>query len=407
MGDKKKVVVDTNIFMESIDVVKNLLVEYEVIVPLITLEELDNLKDSYNDTRTHKARRAIKFINSNFDSFTFDNIEYEGKPDNQIIAVAEAYNCALATNDVCVKVKCRTRGIEVLSFLGNNQEYKGYRILEVDTNEDEDNELLASLYQHPEENILDLYINEYLIIRDKANPVFEGDYDYKIGYKTIDTMKWDGKSLMQLKHPPKRVITPLNDLQSCALDLLGNKDIPIKIIAGVFGSGKTRLAASMGLYAVEEKGYFSKLVLVRNNDTQSGKDVGALPGSLEDKTGLLFKTITQHFSQGEYQAEKMKMEGKLECHIPYFMKGLSISGFMIFDEAEDATLKDIKMIGSRIEKDGCVCFVGDWKQTSGKYFSDNGLVQLIEQTKGNPLVGIIVLDEDVRSDASKIFADLM
>lgn len=407
MGEKRKVVVDTNIFMESIDVVKNLLEKYEVIIPLITLEELDNLKDSHNDTRTHKAIHAIKFINANFDSFTFDVNEYEGKPDNQIISVAEKYDCALATNDVCVKVKCRTRGIEVLSFLGNNQEYKGYRVLEIDTNENEDNELLASLYQHPEKNTLELLINQYLIIRDKANPIYEGDYDYKIGYQTLDIMKWNGFNMVQLKHPPKRIIAPLNDLQRCALDLLGDKEIPIKIIAGVFGSGKTKLAATMGLYQVEEKGYYPKMVLVRNNDTNSGKDPGALPGTIEDKTNLLFKTITQHFPQGEYQVEKMKMEGKLECHIPYFMKGLSVSGFMIFDEAEDATLKDIKMIGSRIEKDGCVCFVGDWKQTGGKYFSDNGMVQLIDQTKGNPLVGTIVLDEDVRSDASKIFADLI
>ena len=78
MGEKK-IVLDTNIFMESIDVVKNLLEEYEVIIPLITLEELDNLKDSHNDTRTHKARHAIKFINSNFDKFIFDLVECEGK----------------------------------------------------------------------------------------------------------------------------------------------------------------------------------------------------------------------------------------------------------------------------------------------------------------------------------------
>lgn len=407
MGDKKKIVVDTNIFMESIDILKKLTEDYSVVVPLVVLEELDNLKDSHNDTRTHKARHAIKFINSNFDSFTFDTFEHEGKPDNRIIAVAENYGCALATNDVCVKVKCKTKGINVISFLGNSQEYKGYRILELDTNEEDDNKLLASLYQHPNENILDLYMNEYLIIKDKDNPIFDEDYDNKIDYKTLDVMKWDGNNYTQLKHPPKKVITPLNDLQLCALDLLGNKDVPIKIVAGIFGSGKTKLATAMGLYAVEDKGIYSKLVLVRNNDTQSGKDVGSLPGSLEDKTGLLFKTITQHFPQGEYQAEKMKMEGRLEYHIPYFMKGLSISGFMIFDEAEDATLKDIKMIGSRIEKDGCVCFVGDWKQTGGKYYSDNGMVQLIEQTKGNPLVGIIVLDEDVRSDASKVFADLI
>lgn len=405
--DKKKIVVDTNIFMESIDVLKKLTEDYDVVVPLITLEELDNLKDSRSDTRTHKARIAIKYLNANYDDFIFDNKEYEGKPDNQIISVAEYYNCSLATNDICVKVKCRIKNIEVLSFLGNEQEYKGYRAWEMDTNEDDDNELLARMYQYPDENILDLYINEYLIIRDKANPIFDENYDNKIGYKTIDIMRWDGDRHVKLKLPPKKIITPLNDLQSCALDLLGNKDIPIRVIAGVFGSGKTLLTTAMGVHAVEDKGLYPKLVLVRNNDTQSGKDVGALPGTLEDKTDILFKTITQHFPKGEYQSQKMTQEGRLECHIPYFMKGLSISGYMIVDESEDLTLKDIKMVGSRIEKDGCINFAGDWKQTGGKYLSDNGMIQLIDQTKDSPLVGVVVLDEDVRSEASKVFAELI
>lgn len=408
MGDKENIVVDTNVFMESIDILKKIVEDYNVIVPMMVLEELDNLKDSHNDVRTHKARIAIKYINENFDKFIFDNKEYEGKPDNQIISVAEDYKCALASNDICVKVKCKTKGIEVLSFLGNEQDYKGYRILEIDTNKDEDNELLARLYQHPEENILDLLINEYLIIRDKANPIWDSDeFNYKVGYKTIDIMRWDGNIYAKLKLPPKKIITPLNDLQICALDLLGNKDIPIRVIAGVFGSGKTMLTTAMGLYAVENKGWYPKLVLVRNNDTSDFKDVGALPGTLEDKTGLLFKTMTQHFPQGEYQAEKMLQEGRLECHIPYFMKGLSINGYIIVDESEDLTLKGIKMIGSRLEQDGCINFCGDWKQTSGKYLSDNGMVQLIEQAKGNPLFGTIVLDRDVRSEASKIFADLI
>lgn len=407
MRDKQKIVVDTNIFMESIDVLKKLTEDYSVVVPLITLEELDNLKDSRNDSRTHKARIAIKYLNANYDDFIFDNKEYEGKPDNQIISVAEHYKSALATNDICVKVKSKIKNIEVLSFLGNEQEYKGYRMLEINTNENNDNELLARLYQYPCENILDLYINEYLIIKDKANPIFDEDYDCKMDYKTLDILRWDGQEYVKLKYPPKKVIIPLNDLQRCAVDLLGNKDIPIRVIAGTFGSGKTLLTTAMGVHAVEEKGHYSKLVLVRNNDAQSGKDVGALPGTLEDKTDILFKTITQHFPQGEYQAHKMMNEGRMECHIPYFMKGLSINGYMIVDEAEDLTLKDIKMVGSRIEKDGCINFAGDWKQTGGKYLSDNGMIQLIDQTKNNPLVGVIVLDEDVRSDASKVFADLI
>ena len=76
-------------------------------------------------------------------------------------------------------------------------------------------------------------------------------------------------------------------------------------------------------------------------------------------------------------------------------------------EAEDSSLKQIKQIGSRIDKDGCICVVGDWKQTSGKYLADNGMVQLIEQTKDESLVGVVVLDLDVRSEASKVFAELI
>lgn len=407
MGEKKNIVIDTNIFMESIDVLKKLTEEYNAIVPMATLEELDNLKDSKSDMRKHKARIAIKYLNANYNDFIFDNKEYEGKPDNQIISVAEYYKCSMATNDICVKVKCKTKKIEVLSFIGNEQEYKGYRVLEINTGESEDNELLARLYQHNDENILDLHINEYLIIRDKANPVFDNDYDNKIAYKTIDIMRWDGNNYVKLKLPPKKVIAPLNDLQSCALDLLNNKDIKIRVLAGNFGSGKTLMATTMGVYTVEEKGYYSKLVLVRNNDTQSGKDVGYLPGDLNEKVGLLFQTMYQHFPQKEFHAEKMKSEGKLECHVPYFMKGLSISGYMIVDEAEDLTLKDIRMVGSRIEEESCINFCGDWKQTGGKYMSDNGMIQLIDQTKDNPLVGVVVLDRDVRSCASKVFADLV
>lgn len=407
MGEKKKIVIDTNIFMESIDVLKKLIEDYDVVVPLITLEELDNLKDSRSDTRTHKARIAIKYLNANYDKFIFDNKEYEGKPDNQIISVAEDYKCSLATNDICVKVKCKIKNIEVLSFLGNEQDYKGYRILEVDTNEDNDNELLAKLYQHPEENILDLCINEYLIIRDKANPMFDEDYDNKIAYKTIDIMRWDGDMYTKLKLPPKKIISPLNDLQACALDLLLNENAPIKIIAGGHGSGKTMMATAMGVHLVEDKCKYSKLILVRNTDTKESGDIGFLPGDITDKTGILFQTMAQHFPQKEYQFEKMKNEGRVECHIPYFMKGLSLNGFMIFDEAEDATLSTLIKIGTRVERDSAICLTGDWKQAQGVYKSDNGMIRMIEQTKDNPLVGIIVLDDDVRSDISKVFAELI
>jgi len=386
------------------------------VIPITVLEELDNLKESRDYEKSFRARRSLRFIENNKDKFEFitecDKFEgLDSKNDNTIIKVCIdngfGNKYKLLTNDLSMKIKAEALGIEVIVVDDKDSEYKGYRMLEIDTNVEEDNELLASFYQQPEQNKFDLFINEYLIIRDKACPLYDDDYDERIGYKTLDILRWDGYRFVQLKLPPKKVVNPLNDLQKCALDLLMNKDVPIKIISGVYGSGKTMISTLVGLYLVEEKGLYNKLVLVRNNDlNDSGREIGALPGDFEDKTNLLFKTSIQHFPQGEYQAEKMKNEGKLETHITYFIKGLSINGYVLVDESEDLTVKDIKLVGSRLEKDSCIVFSGDWKQSNGKYRMNNGLVHLINSTKKQPLVGVVVLDEDVRSDASKIFADL-
>ena len=64
------------------------------------------------------------------------------------------------------------------------------------------------------------------------------------------------------------------------------------------------------------------------------------------------------------------------------------------------------MVGTRIGNNSSIVFTGDYKQAESKYRSDNGLSLFIDKCKGNPLVGIIVLEEDVRSNASKVFADL-
>lgn len=410
MADKQKLVVDTCVFMENLDVIEDLMQEYKICIPYVVLQELDHHKDRGDGWRSFKGRTAIKFINANYDEFEF--IETENNIDNNddlILQTAKDNECAIATYDICMKVKANVLGVPFVELNNDKKEYKGYKIVEIDTNEDEDNQWLANVYEKPQENPCDLLTNEYLIIRDKANPIWDSnEFNHKVGYKTIDIFRWNGNELIGLRLPPKKVVRPLNDLQACALDLLMDKDIPIKIVAGEYGSGKSLLSTLVGVHLVEDKGQYSKLVLVRNNDlNDSGKDIGFLPGTYDDKTDLMFKTTTQHFPQGEYQVEKMKSENRLETHITYFIKGLSINGYVIVDESEDLTLKDIKLIGSRIENDGCIVFSGDWKQASGKYRVNNGLIQLINKTKDNPLVGVVVLDEDVRSDTSKVFANLI
>ena len=393
MTEKKKVVVDTSALMEEPEYFESVIKDYNIILPITVLEELDNLKTNKIFEKQVRAKKAIKFIEVYFDEIQFDTNEYKDseKNDNKILLSAIKNEASIMTNDICLKVKSKIVNVEVIEIYRNGK-YKGYSVMNLDLDNEEDGKILADIYEKRKIEEVSLHINEYLIIRD-------------INDKTIDIFRWDGEYLKDLKLPNKKVVSPKNDLQMCALDLLMAEEVPIKIVAGVYGSGKTMLSTLVGLNLVE-KGHYSKLVLVRSTDTQESGDIGFLPGTFEDKTNILFQTMIQHFPQGEFQAEKMKNAGLLEMHIPYFMKGLSISGFMLVDESEDLTLSDLRKIGARIEEDSAIVFAGDWKQANGRYKSDSGMVKLINQTKDEPLVGVIVLDSDVRSMASKIFVDL-
>jgi PhoH-like ATPase len=93
--------------------------------------------------------------------------------------------------------------------------------------------------------------------------------------------------------------------------------------------------------------------------------------------------------------------------IPSFMKGMSVlDTIMIVDECEDLNVKLIKMLGTRVGKNSAVVFTGDYHQSEKKYRADSGMNKMIECLKGDPLVGIVVLEEDVRSSVSKLFANI-
>ncbi|WP_036653823.1 PhoH family protein, partial [Paenibacillus pini] len=197
-----------------------------------------------------------------------------------------------------------------------------------------------------------------------------------------------------------------NPLQECAIDLLMDTSIPIKIIAGTYGSGKTILSVKTAIHNVLSKGNYSKIMMVRN-PIGSGKEIGFLKGTKDEKTECFFKPFIQHLDGGEQEAWALEQRGVLLREIPYFMKGLSIDETLVLcDEAEDLDAKLIKLIGTRLGDDSAVVFSGDYNQAENEYLNNNGLLLAIEKLKGNPLVGVVILDEDVRSAASKVFAEL-
>ena len=236
-------------------------------------------------------------------------------------------------------------------------------------------------------------INEYLIIHNTDDG-------------STKEMRFDGAGFAPLRLPPVKTIRAKNSLQRCALDLLNNQAITTVAILGPAGSGKTFEAMRMALYLVKDKGAQDKIFGVRNPKGQ-GVGVGYLPGSLEDKTDAFFLPLAQQLDGGEFELDRLRQLGTLEASIPYYLKGLSFNNtIVVADEAEDFTKEEIVLIGTRIGQNSRLFMVGDYKQAVGNRTENNPLVLTCSRLRGNPLFGCIYLDEDVRSETSKMFSTL-
>ena len=76
------------------------------------------------------------------------------------------------------------------------------------------------------------------------------------------------------------------------------------------------------------------------------------------------------------------------------------------DEAEDLTAKEIRLVGTRLGQNSKIYMAGDFKQSVLDTSTDNPLIRMCSIFKGDPRFGCIYLGEDVRSETSKMFAEL-
>lgn len=416
---------DTSVLMHSTTRLEKLMEEgNKLVVCTLVLEELDNHKDGKDGEKAFKARTAIKFLKkyeNQIEFITSDGCQAEAikryeldpnKPDNKILEAAIIYEIEtgekleIYTNDISMSIKARRLGLECLApEYEEDKSYKGY--IEIKGTEEENDytlkELMVSDTLHP---------NQYIIVTDtdyeENGEIFERSY----------AVKWTGDDYAETIIPRSKELQPKNMPQACAIDLMFSKDIPIKIICGGYGSGKTYIAVKSAEELINRYFCYSKLLLVRNPIPADNIDIGALPGTKHDKVGSYFQSMTQYLSDVSSNIyedsfdpdnlEAAKRRGyQLEMEIPSFMKGRSVDDtLMIVDECEDLNLKLIKLLGTRIGNNSAIVLTGDWHQAEQQYKYDSGISKLIEQTIDDPLVGIVVLDEDVRSSVSKTFANL-
>ena len=375
----------------------------------VTLEELEHIKTSKNkdDEVKYLARKALHLLDERMDSYEcivydnhiediINNTSIEITPDSKIVACCYyarkklVNNLVFYTNDIsCKMIAKQIFGLPVESSAACNGHdwyiYKGYK--EITGNTQYINQYMENI------DLSQWYINEYLIIRNTDDD-------------SEKEMRFDGEKFVALKLPPSRYIKAKNSLQRCALDILNNPDITIAAILGGYGSGKTFVSMQMALYNVQEKGRASKILGVREFAGE-GKEIGALPGDMEDKVGRFFDPLTQSLNGGEFELQSLKMNGILDTNIPFFMKGTTYNETIILcDEAEDLTESQIKLIGTRLGADSKIYLAGDYKQSLLSKTNHNPLIKMCNEFKGNRKFGCIYLGEDVRSETSKMFAEL-
>lgn len=271
--------------------------------------------------------------------------------------------------------------------------YTGYRYLTLDE------EGLTKFY----EGALcppSLQENEYVIVRD----LLEKPIDYYIfrngKLERIDKYPVIGNTFTgQMK--------PRNPEQYCALDLLRREDIPLKVITGRFGSGKTMACTIAAIDAVMA-GKFERVIFVRNNVQVKDTDqLGALPGNADEKTLPYLMPFADHCG-GIEGIQQLTAQGKLEVIPLAFLRGRSIRNSIIYSmESENLTRQHIQLIMARVDTGSQLWMDGDTKQRDRAIFeSSQGLETMIAHLRGEPLFGYVHLIKTERSPVAAL-ADLL
>ena len=365
-----------------------------------TIFELESIKTDKNksDNLKYSARKAVRFLDEHPDKYevvmcqnVLENPNANLTPDEKIILCAvwasQHRDIVFISDDLLARLIAKHNyNLEVGCLSQDEDEiYKGYKLLK-GSSEDINNYM-------SQVELTQWNTNEYLIIENTDDG-------------SAKEMRFDGEKFVALRLPPSKYVKAKNSLQRCALDLLYNPDITIATILGGYGSGKTFLCMQMALYHTVEKGNFSKIVGIREPHGE-GREVGFLPGSFNNKTDLFFQPLAQQLHGGEFELERLKQQGVLESNIPYYMKGTTYNdSILIVDEAEDLTAKQIRLIGTRLGNNSKIYLSGDFKQSVINPSTSNALIEMCNSFRGHKNFACIYLEEDVRSETSRMFADL-
>ena len=189
------------------------------------------------------------------------------------------------------------------------------------------------------------------------------------------------------KTPRKKFLT---ESQKEYYNTLENNEITI--CTGPAGVGKSYIAMSAAVQLlIDPNNSYEKIIIVRPA-VEAEEKLGALPGNVEEKLDpyifpsyyLLNKII------GKESREKLKSTDIIEVFALAYMRGMNIdNSILIFEEAQNCTPKQMKLLLTRIGFNSKFFISGDLEQTDRyKDKTQSGLWDAMEKFKEIDNIGV-------------------
>jgi len=173
-------------------------------------------------------------------------------------------------------------------------------------------------------------------------------------------------------HTRKKIIKPRGGRQQAYVASIPKNDIVFGI--GPAGTGKTYLAVACAVQAFEAE-KVSRIILARPA-VEAGERLGFLPGDLSEKINPYLRPLYDALYEmlGVERVEKLIEKNIIEIAPLAFMRGRTLSeAFIILDEAQNTTPKQIKMFLTRIGYGSTVVVTGDITQVDLPGHTESGL----------------------------------
>ncbi len=146
---------------------------------------------------------------------------------------------------------------------------------------------------------------------------------------------------------------------------------------GPAGTGKTYLAVALAVSALQSRSV-QKIILCRPA-VEAGESLGFLPGDLKDKVEPYFRPLYDALfdTLGPEKLEKLQQRGIVEVAPLAYMRGRTLANaFVILDEAQNTTSRQMKMILTRLGFGSKMVITGDATQVDLPKSEKPGLVEI-------------------------------